>query len=198
MSGSRLLLSAAFMMTTLSSCGHATAHPAEGLVPRHLPVTICDFTGVDRTTLAAAEAVAAATYREAGVIIDWAESDCLAGPPALYVNLVPSGHVNVRLAEVALGFAESGGITATVLYDRVDQIARCHHIKREFVLGYVMAHEVGHLLLPPHAHSLTGIMQATLNLDVVAKLPPRFTPEQGVLIAEKLDGARPPMAVATH
>jgi hypothetical protein len=182
-------------------CGSSPAHAADvllrGSAPRRLHVTVCDFAGVDSTVRAGAEAVASEMYRSAGVIIEWAESGCIAGPPGLYVNFVAVAAAEVRLSELMVGFAEPGGLTATVLYNRVERLARRHHKKPELILGYVIAHELGHLLLPPHSHSATGIMRPTLNLDGDAgTLRVSFTTEQAELIARKIDGAS--NTVATH
>jgi hypothetical protein len=54
------------------------------------------------------------------------------------------------------------------------------------VLGRVLAHEVGHLLLPV-GHSKTGIMRATVDLTIT---PQRFTPEQIRLIRRAVLGDR--------
>ncbi|MCI0540875.1 MAG: hypothetical protein L0Z50_37215 [Verrucomicrobiales bacterium] len=50
----------------------------------------------------------------------------------------------------------------TIYYDRVEEIAQGLEISRGTVLGHVMAHEVGHLLLPEGSHSQDGIMQERL------------------------------------
>jgi hypothetical protein len=186
MSAFRLLPATLFTIAILLRWS-APASAADPSAPRRLPVTVCDFAGVEPSVLAAAETVASDVYRSAGVTIEWAESGCIAGPPGLYVNLVSVDSGDVHLAELMVGFAESGGLTATVLYNRIERLARHHHKKPQMVLGYVIAHELGHLLLPPHSHSATGIMQPALNLDSGAEvLRVSFTPEQAELIAGKL------------
>jgi hypothetical protein len=196
MSASRLLPATLFTIAMLLR-SLATAYAADGVAPRRLAVTVCDSAGVDSSVLAAAEAVASQVYRSAGVTIEWSESGCIAGPPGLYVNLVSVDSGDVHLAELAVGFAEPGGLTATVLYNRIERLARHHHKKPQTVLGYVIAHELGHLLLPPHSHSATGIMQPTLNLDNGAgALRVSFTREKAELIVSKLEGTL--TTVATH
>ena len=37
------------------------------------------------------------------------------------------------------------------------------------VLGHVIAHEAGHLLLPAHSHSMSGIMQPQFDLHAIDK-----------------------------
>ena len=196
MSASRLLSATLFTIAILLRWS-APAYAADASAPRRLPVIVCDFAGVTPSVLSAAEAVASAVYRSAGVAIEWAESGCIAGPPGLYVNLVSIDSGDVHLAELTVGFAESGGLTATVLYNRIERLARHHHKKPQIVLGYVMAHELGHLLLPPNSHSATGIMRPTVNLDKgVGALRVSFTPQQAELIAGKIQGTL--TTVATH
>lgn len=196
MSASRLLPATLFTVA-IGLYGSDPARAADASMSLRLPVTVCDVAGADPDVLAAAEAIASDAYRNAGVIIEWADSRCIPGGIGFRVNLVPSDSGNVHLAELVVGFAESGGLTATVLYTRVADLARRHHKKPQMVLGYVMAHELGHLLLPPHSHSATGIMQPTLNLDVdAAALHVSFTPQQAALIATRIAGAS--IVVATH
>ena len=59
-----------------------------------------------------------------------------------------------------------------------------------------MAHELGHLLLPPHSHSPAGVMRATIDLELASAKKLRFTHDQGALIVRKIEGS--PIAVATH
>ena len=33
------------------------------------------------------------------------------------------------------------------------------------LLGYVMAHELGHLMLPPNSHSVAGVMRPNFDID---------------------------------
>ncbi len=50
------------------------------------------------------------------------------------------------------------------------------------MLGRVIAHEVGHLVLPENSHSATGIMSA--GLDMQATAIPAFTREQEAAIRQ--------------
>lgn len=59
------------------------------------------------------------------------------------------------------------------------------------VLAHVMAHEIGHLLLP-YGHSSTGLMRANWDVADLRRAVYRqlkFTPEQAALIRAKLRGA---------
>jgi hypothetical protein len=197
MSGPRIF-TAAFFIAALSSCIAAPASAALAPEPLHLQVTVCDRASVDQAILTAAQAVAADAYRRVGVIIDWSDTGCIAGAPGVYVNLTSDDAEAINFSNVTLGFAASGTSDATVLYDRIEIVARHYHVKREILLGYTIAHELGHLLLPPHSHSDRGVMRACLDLELAAGKLLRFTREQGVLIVRTIESAHAPMVVATR
>ena len=66
------------------------------------------------------------------------------------------------------------------------------------LLGLVMAHEIGHILLPVYSHSQSGIMSG--RVDIWSKMVQDFAAEEGAAIRLKLrmgseggpDGTRPP------
>jgi hypothetical protein len=59
----------------------------------------------------------------------------------------------------ALPFARSG-VSAEILYRRIELLAASFGIAPEVLLAYTMAHEIGHVLLQSSAHAPAGIMQA--------------------------------------
>jgi len=54
------------------------------------------------------------------------------------------------------------------------------------VLGHVIAHELGHILLGPGAHSRSGIMRASLDLEWLRIGGLWFTASEARAIREKL------------
>jgi hypothetical protein len=57
------------------------------------------------------------------------------------------------------------------------------------LLGHVMAHEMGHLLLPYGAHSIAGLMRPAWDRSQVRAAAEgllTFTPDQAALIFERL------------
>jgi hypothetical protein len=86
-----------------------------------------------------------------------------------------------------LGKAASGARIATVFYNRIEDLSSTRHDKDTgSMLGHVIAHEMGHLLLPPDAHSRSGIMQAGLHTQVAARRGLFFTASQAHQIRTKL------------
>jgi hypothetical protein len=163
-------------------------------IAAHLSVAICGSGQLPPALLANAEVLAADVYRDIGVAIDW--TGCGEDDGALEVDLMKRDEIGEPVADVTLGFAEPGTSVATVLYDRVAKFARRYGLKGDVLLGYAIAHEVGHLLLPPHSHSIAGVMRATIDLDKAAARKLHFTTEQGALILERLEGT--PLIVATN
>jgi predicted Zn-dependent protease len=102
----------------------------------------------------------------------------------------------VDVDSLTVGFAEPGTSVATVLYDRVVFFSRRYHVKREVLLGYAIAHELGHLLLPPNSHSTEGVMRPSINLEQASAKRLRFTSRQAELIARRIENSS--VALATH
>ncbi len=79
-------------------------------------------------------------------------------PATLVVKLQPESEVaryGVRSVCGGIGFA-SGAI---IFVPRIDPRRAVSDVTRT---GYVIAHEIGHVLLGPNAHSIVGIMSGTL------------------------------------
>lgn len=123
-----------------------------------------------------AERIAAAILSKAGVDAVWLECPTDEASPRTpaCASLEPT-HITLRLLPEpmsrhlrlshgdALGFAALGvqlSCDAWVFYDRVDDFALKQQLTLERLLGAVIAHELGHLLLGENAHARTGLMHA--------------------------------------
>jgi hypothetical protein len=76
-----------------------------------------------------------------------------------------------------------------VLYHRVEEQARDGSASAGQILGGVIAHEVGHLLLGPRAHSAAGIMRAhwsTRELTLASRSHLAFVPQQAERLRAEL------------
>jgi len=85
--------------------------------------------------------------------------------------------------------ADGSGRYCDVFLDGIQQLHTTRHIGFATVVGNVMAHELGHLLLGLHAHSLSGIMRAhwdETELGAASMGRLSFTREQSELMRERL------------
>src|SRR6267142_486444 len=114
---------------------------------------------------------------------------------------VPPREVEIRVVKAtalsergSLGFAavdvvERAGTLATVYVDRVDALAMEAGIDRGELLGHVIAHEVGHLILGSVDHSPHGLMRATWKVDELRRNLPldwKFSGAQGAEMRRRL------------
>ena len=76
---------------------------------------------------------------------------------------------------MGMAFAEGGmaGTMADAYYGAIEQFARAHLADPAEVLGYVVAHELGHLLLGP-GHSAGSIMTAAWDGKTLAAARQRW------------------------
>ena len=165
----------------------APATAADLPLARHVPVAVCSFVPVSREVIVAAEQIADDVFRDIGVEIEWLEDRCSPMGHRFSVTLTSRQMTDTEVANNTLGFAEPGTVAATVLFDRVHAYARRYRIKCEVLLGYAIAHELGHLLLPPKSHSATGLMRAVIDLEMASTRRLRFSAEQAALIVQKLE-----------
>ena len=153
---------------------------------RRAAVAVCDLEAVPTGLMRFAQQIAGEVYHDIGIDIEWLDAECHASEHMLFLRIASHGAADTTLSDYTLGFAESGATSATVLYDRVKAFARRYRMKRAVLLGYVMAHELGHLLLPPQSHSTAGIMRATIDLERAAARDLRFTPEQAAIVVRNV------------
>src|SRR5262249_48195086 len=66
---------------------------------------------------------------------------------------------------LATGNERQAGTVVYIFYDRVSHLSARYEERGGRLLGHVIAHEVGHLLLPYGAHSRSGLMHADWTRD---------------------------------
>ena len=158
----------------------ARAHDLKAAHGDALPITlrVYDYDHTNHAFLRTAEAEATGILAAAGVDPTWVDCPISHANPADYPQCPSTWQVNdyyLRIMPTAaaavlgkgeddLGFAQDcehgPACWAIVFYDRVRSLAGGKTAAAPVLLGRVMAHEVGHLLLGPHSHSRTGIMRA--------------------------------------
>jgi len=150
------------LMTALCSVELLTAG-------QHMNVSVCNPDGVGAAIVAQAKAETELVYRSAGVNIEW--HDCEAFPPpagvsdAWFVIRLRTGKPPVKVGSASLDVMgkafveEHGGYMADAYFQGVEATSEKHHGDPGVLLGFVMAHELGHLLLGA-GHTPDGVMQA--------------------------------------
>lgn len=163
-----------------------------------LTVRIYDYSNVPGTVLETAKREAERVYGSIGVETSWLNGKAKdVGPRTLTIIILdaPMRKAEKALAD-ALGQAprtptERGSI-AYVFYDRISRVSWRHERDLGRILGLVIGHELGHLLLPDDAHSETGVMRPTLNVDpfALAQQGHSFTASQAAFIRNELTEPR--------
>jgi len=98
------------------------------------------------------------------------------------------------LAETSLNRDSSA--RTVIFYDRVESRLKRQRAPQATILGYVLAHEIGHALQGVVRHSASGVMRATWTTDDFEQMGKdglRFTEEDVLLIRL---GLAPPNAPA--
>ena len=137
-------------------------------------VRVVDVSGAFNASLVRAQEVATAVFREAGVLLRWVP-DATASEKPLTLVVSRSNQVDLRFGADAMGTAERpvNGTPSTRAYvfsDRITAFAKKNGVPLGVLLGCIVAHEIGHLLLPPNAHRPRTIMRAEWRRD---DFPPR-------------------------
>ncbi|MCP5119661.1 MAG: hypothetical protein GY953_53360 [bacterium] len=158
--------------------GNAVAETKDA--PFRIGVRVYNFAEVSPAALARAQRAAAEVFERMGIVTEWFECPlspeellatpaCAsgAGPANLVMKLVPN-HMAEQFygSRHSLGFAllsDRGKPTsdAWVFAERVVQQAKAGEAFFPAVLGYAMAHEIGHLLLGKGSHASSGIMKGS-------------------------------------
>ena len=137
----------------------------------------------------------AAVYRAAGVRVVWTDAAAWCAPAGsasyLEVRIIPNDLADRRSDSTAVvgdisGTAYRSIRRAYVFYDPLSEYAIHTNSNVARLLAATMAHEVGHVLLPPFSHSRSGIMRATLHGRIVRV--PGFTRDQADTIRKRLAG----------
>jgi hypothetical protein len=117
--------------------------------------------------------------------------DARLGPAEMAVRLVRLGGTPSPRGRLSLGYslvdmAVAGGTLATVYVDRVEWLAsRIDGCESALVLGFALAHEIGHLLLGTNTHAEAGLLRAVWSRTDLQRKDPadwHFTGAESVAI----------------
>ena len=192
-----------FCLSTLAiQAGLLTADDAE---PVRLAVRVYDYVALPAFELENAMAVAQRIFRTAGISLSWANCtvtlksgqavpgcEGLLGPSTVILNIVRRPPENCGYESIGCALPDSHGgmgVVAYVFAQRLEASVLMGGAGRFRLLGSAMAHEFGHLLLGPGAHSATGIMRPNWSPQQMSATPGSaiFSDEQARLMRSRLE-----------
>ncbi len=148
------------------------AEPASGGEPAGSPgitIRFFNYAQLPAKTLNSAKDRVTAIYHRTGIEVDWVECPVGDQDPSVYpactevwdathlfLHLLPQASKTTKVERA--GESLLGARMAKIYWDRVRQHSGRLQVEPEWILAYVIAHEVGHLLLGSNSHSPTGIM----------------------------------------
>lgn len=161
-------------------------------------VRVTNYTEATAATVSRAEREAGRLLGEAGLNMVWI--DCQIKPAAanstdpcqreleptdIVLRVLPD-HARNGVQDSAFGLAVLP-VLASVYYEHAVSLARNDgdEFETPIILGFVMAHEIGHLMLGSNSHSDTGIMQGQWDRKRVRQIMKgdlHFTAQQSKLI----------------
>jgi hypothetical protein len=179
------------------------ARPQSVALDPTVTVALYDDVQLSEEVLTQAADEATRIFHKAGVTTLWiacksSKSDATPdprcqGPPGLRhlaLRVVPrSWKSSDSIFGVAFLSERGTGAYGDIFYDSVEKLHRDWGASLPRVLGHVMAHELGHLLLGSNAHSREGIMRPSWHgneLRAASMGALLFTPEQARSIREGL------------
>lgn len=202
------------MLLAAASSGVSQIPPSVA-TKTEITISVYDYANVPNELLAAAEEDARRIFRQAGVETVW--PTCLPKPEEVQAGdcyTVDATHLvmkilpraispQVRNRKDVLGTAlvdESGvGYYAYVFYDSVRRVAEERKLGHA-LLGDVLSHEIGHLLLGSSSHSVSGIMSAHWygeELRRISEAAMLFTPTQSRMLRERSESHKVDIPPAT-
>jgi hypothetical protein len=205
---------AGMMFLVAASSGFSQIRPAVA-IKADVTISVYNYANVSSELLAAAEEDARRIFRQAGVETLWVT--CLPKPEQVQAGdcyTVDATHLMMKILPRAIGaqardrkdvlgtaLVDKKGIGyySYIFYDSVRRVAEEQKLGHA-LLGDVLSHEIGHLLLGSNSHSLSGIMSAHWygeELRRVSEAAMLFTPTQSRMLRERLEPHKADIPVVT-
>ncbi len=188
MPGARVLAAACGLIVFALSTEIAAAGEREATIVAQVD----DYAEIPPADLTEAESAAAHIYESIGVRVIWVHAEVPFDDPRgvrVHVRLLSRKMADRKIAKEkitsdVLGEAIAAARCAYVFVDRIPPVVFQFGQPYTRVLGLVIAHEIGHILLPGQGHSESGIMGA--HVDLWSRKLLYFTPKQGTEIKSLL------------
>ena len=146
----------------------AVARVADAAEPEQLPairLQMNNDAGVPASLLEQSQDEVVRIFANAGLGVEWTATGS-----RFTVQIVTSalGYAGASSPVMGVALGKPGGrATAQIFFKQVQDFARSNSVDVRTLLAYVIAHEIGHLLLPHMPHSATGLMQAQWDRALV-------------------------------
>jgi hypothetical protein len=163
-------------------------------LPPVVSVRIYNHASVAPDVLVRAQDTVARIFHDSGIQVTWLEPSSAQPTSQAAVRVIVRRNSDgfrggSGVMGTTIGDEHEMGRAAYVFKDRVLQVAHKRHQDVAQVLGYAIAHEMGHVLLPRPAHTDAGIMRAEWNGDDLRHIASdalRFTLTQATQMRSKL------------
>lgn len=192
----RVLTSAALSVLTISSLWGLPERTASQTA--QVTVSVYNDAGVPQVVLQRAERRAGNIFAHANVDVVWvncphasSEEDALAcNRIVLSLRIIPNAMGSMSGAAFGVAFLapDGAGRYSDVFWKRAQDLQATSNLDLGSILGSVMAHEMGHLLLGSNAHAVSGIMRAHWEGEELRRIAMEallFTPQQARLMRGK-------------
>jgi hypothetical protein len=200
------LLNCCALLLLMATNSFTQAKDAE---PGTLVLSVFNNASVPAEILAQGELRAAYILSQAGIQVEWLNCPVKGLPvpdqferPSLCSSIAYPSHLSVRILYMGKSvrgdiFGEAftnstgKGTHINLYYAHLAESGACRVLSEGALLGYVIAHEVGHLLLGTDSHFREGIMQGhweKMQLRDAARGNLQFTPQQAASMRECLAG----------
>jgi hypothetical protein len=165
-----------------------------------MTVSICTTGHLREADVAAAENTAQSLFHPAGIDVKWASCEAgLEGDEAAQQHwftlrlrdgesFIPLSSGAGRTLGEAFLLEDGGAYIGEVYYQPVQMLAEAHNADSTVLLGYVIAHELCHLLLGGK-HSQQGVMRAAWDSSDLASMTRaalKFSPSEGARMRQVL------------
>jgi hypothetical protein len=196
----------------ISTAFPSPAFASQAIDSPAITVLVFNFRQVPAATLVKAEKEAGRILEQAGVPVTWRDcptgnEPCRRGSGRVFFLAMMAGPVQNKFLDTISGYAVLPAHLATVHYDYLPRMPDGQNNKQDtaLVLGCVIAHELGHLLLGAHGHSIAGIMQAHWGIEQMQRAlmsQLSFLPEEARLMKADRMAPQPkdnsPSALTSH
>jgi hypothetical protein len=200
-----------FLVFAAFSKAETNRNSSPSEAPSLVTISVFDSANVHTELLTAAEEEARRIFLQAGVETTWLNCSkplAVGQSKSMPCGTVGAEHLVVEILPVAnserllfhlevLGTAtltdKGEGFYCYVFYDRIERLAGERRLLKRILLGDVLAHETGHLMLGSNSHSLTGIMSGQWSGDGLRRVSQGgmfFDPSESRIIRQRLNASR--------